>query len=368
MTALDKLTKARAGLILDMPFFGALALRLTLREAAGLPTAATDGRQLKYNPTFVNALSLTETKGLVAHEIMHCASHHHLRRDGRDVKRWNVACDHAINSILTKAGVTLPKGALNDPAFAGMSAEAIYSRVADQQGSSNDPGGCGGIEDATNSEGKPAGEAEIQRQTAEWKIASAQAAQTARAMGAMPAELDRLVKEIVEAKIDWRETLRRFIQQTARNDYRWSPPNRRHVHAGLYLPSLRSETIGDIVVAVDTSGSINANVLAQFAGEVNAILEEYDTVCEVIYCDARVQAVETFCREDLPFVLHARGGGGTDFRPAFKYVDDRANTPACLVYLTDMEGTFPAGEPAYPILWVSTSTVDRAPFGEVVKI
>jgi len=369
MNANDKLVKARAGLILDMPFFGALALRLTLVENAGIPTAATDGRQLAYNPAFIDKLSLAEVKGVLAHEVMHCANQHHLRRDARDAKRWNQACDHAINAILEKSGVTLPAGRLNDPVFAGMSAEAIYPRIPEASGGgSSDPGGCGEIMDASGDDGKPLGEAETARQAAEWKIATAQAAQAARSMGALPGELDRLVKEIVEAKVDWRETLRRFVQQAAKGDYSWSQPNRRHVHAGVFLPSLRSQTIGEIVVAVDTSGSIDGDTLKQFAGEVNSILEEYDTTCAVVYCDSRVHRVDEYTRNDLPLSLNTVGGGGTDFRPAFAAADGRQTPPACMVYLTDMEGTFPAAEPGYPVLWVITSRIDSAPFGEVVKI
>lgn len=370
MNALDKLTKARAGLVLDMPFFGALALRLMLKEDVGCPTAWTDGRWLGYNPEFIAGLSLAETKGLVAHEVMHCAMHHQLRRDGREPRKWNTAGDYAINAILDKSKVTLPKGRLLDTAFDSMSAEAIYSKLPDQpDGGSGDPGGCGEVRDATDADGKPAGEAEVQQQTADWKIATAQAAQQARNMGQMPAELDRLVKEIVDAKVDWRETLRRFVQQAmSKDDYRWSPPNRRHVHNGLYLPSLRGDALPPIVVAVDTSGSIDQDTLAQFAGELTSILESYNTECGVIYCDAVVQGIENYTRDDLPVVLDAKGGGGTDFRPPFELLAAEGNAPACVVYLTDMQGTFPDSEPAWPVLWVNTGPEVAAPFGEVVKI
>ena len=371
MNALDKLTKARAGLILDMPFFGALALRLILKEDTGCPTAWTDGRTLGYSPEFVAGLSLAETKGLLAHEVMHCAMAHQTRRGSRDKKKWNVAADYAINGILDASKVTLPGGALIDSAFDGMSADAIFSRLPEPQkeeDGGNDPGGCGEIRDATDADGKKASPAEMERITSEWKIATNQAAQQAKAMGSMPAGLSRIVDEIVAAKVDWRETLRRFINAVAKDDYRWSPPNKRYVHAGIYLPSMRSEELKPIIVAVDTSGSIGADVLKQFAGEVNSILEEYNTECHVVYCDTNIQHTQTFSRNDLPLILEARGGGGTDFRPPFALVEAMGADPSCLVYLTDMEGTFPDNEPDYPVLWVNIGCEATAPFGEVVKI
>lgn len=377
MNAANKLVKARTGLILDMPFFGALALRLTLVENADIKTMRTDGSVIEYNPAFVDALSLGEVKGVIAHEVMHCACGHHLRRGARAVKKWNHAADYAINGILNKSQAQLPKGALLDPRFDDMSAEAIYARLPDESGDGSSTGGqqgadtgdgIGDVVDAKNADGKPLSEAEAEQQAAEWKIAVAQSAQQARGMGAMPAALDRLVKEIVEARVDWRETLRRFVQQAARNDYRWTPPNRRHVHAGLFLPSLRGEQLPPVIVAVDTSGSIGRQELDQFAGELTSILEEYATECHVIYCDAAVQAIDVFKKEDLPVRLNAKGGGGTDFRPVFTWATMQDFQPCCIVYLTDMQGMFPDAEPAWPTLWVSTSAVDKAPFGEVVRI
>ena len=376
MNAIEKLTKARAGLILDMPFFGALSLRLTLKADNTCKTAWTDGRALGYNEEFINKLTLAETKGLIAHEVMHCAMQHHTRREQREHKRWNKAADYAINEILVSSKVSLPAGALLDHSYDGLSSEAIYSRLADEptndpadDGNSSDPGGCGEVRDAKGDDGKPAGEAEMAREAADWKIATQQAATQAKAMGALPGELGRMIEEVVAAKVDWRETLCRFIQQTAKNNYTWSPPNRRHIYNGLYLPSMRSEELPPIVVAVDTSGSIGQVELDQFAAEMTSILQEYNTTCEVVYCDSEIGHTQTFTRDELPLNLEAKGGGGTDFRPPFIYVEEFFYPqPSCLVYLTDMEGRFPDAEPGYPVLWVSTSSIDKAPFGEVVKI
>lgn len=369
MNAADKLIKARTGLVLDMPFFGALALRLSLHRNDGQPTMRTDGSIVQYNEKFVDDLSLGDVKGVLCHEVLHCASGHHLRMGSRNAKKWNRACDYVVNGILDAAKIQLPKSGLLDHKYDGLSADAVYAQLPDESGDGNADGEGAGMGDVVTPKNgdQPLNEAEVEQQLADWKVAVAQAAQQARNMGQLPAALDRFADEVVAARVDWRETLRRFIQQNARNDYRWTPPNRRHVHAGLYLPSLRGEELPPIAGGFDTSGSTQG-YYEQFAGEMTSILEEYDTEFHAAYCDAKVQNVEVFTREDLPLQLHPRGGGGTDFRPVFDWIAEQDWQPCCLVYLTDMHGIFPDKAPDYPVLWVSTSAVDTAPFGEVVKI
>lgn len=127
-TTARKLTKARVQLILSQAFFGTLCLRLKLIPG-NLPTMATDGVRIIYNPAFVDQLTPAELEGTLAHEILHCALGHHCRRGERDPQLWNEAADLAINPILIANGFTLPAGALIDAAFANLSAEEIYARL-----------------------------------------------------------------------------------------------------------------------------------------------------------------------------------------------------------------------------------------------
>jgi predicted metal-dependent peptidase len=365
MKVRDRITKARAGLVLDQPFFGSLALRLGVVEDSGCETAWTDGQTLGFNPGFIDGLSLDETKGLLAHEVMHLAAAHQSRRGGRDAGRWNMACDYAINGLLEESGFWLPAGRLRDKRFDGLSADVIYAQLPDAPGNSagGDPGGCGEVRDASVDVGEAGGSEQ------DWKVAVAQAAQQARAMGKLPAGVARMVEEMLQPKVEWREVLRRFVRTAAWNDYQWTPPNRRFVHLGLYLPSLRSEELSEIVVAVDTSGSIDGSMLDQFAGELSGILEDFETTIFVLYADAAVAGCETLTREDLPLRLHPAGGGGTDFRPAFRWVEEQGKTPACLVYLTDLDGAFPEEEPSYPVLWARIGGEgEEPPFGEVLEV
>jgi predicted metal-dependent peptidase len=376
----SKISKARAGLVLDQPFFGALALRLGLREDPAAPTAWTDGQTLGYNPDFIEGLSLEEVKGLLAHEVMHVACAHHARRQEREPRKWNMAGDYAVNDLLLASGFKLPAGGLTGYG-ADESAESIYNKLPDPppsggqgngQGEGNgnsDPGGCGEVRDAPAPDGGNPSPGDLARAEADAKVAVAQAAQAAKACGKLPAGLARLVEELLEPHVPWREVLRRFIDQAARNDYTWTRPSRRYLASGMYLPALYSEEMRPVAVAIDTSGSINQGELSQFAAELSAILAETRAAATVIYCDSEVSGVEEFDTDALPLDLHPKGGGGTDFRPPFAEVDRRALQPSCLIYLTDGEcASFPEA-PEYPVLWAITSKRKFSPpFGEVVEV
>lgn len=373
MNAKEKITKARAGLILDMPFFGSLSLRLQVKEDETCKTAYTDGRILGFNPSFIDGLPLEQVKGLICHEVMHCACSHHTRRANRDAKKWNIAADYAINQILVDSNVSLPSGRLLDPTYKDMSADEIYSRLPKEEDQNdnpdNDPGNCGEIRDAQNDAGNPASQSEMNQSEQDWKIALTQANQQAKAMGKLPGGIARLVESLVEPIVDWREILRRFVDKIAKNDYSWSRPNRRFIGQGLYLPSLHSEQIGPIVVACDTSGSVDDEMINQFAAELTSILQDYKTECTVIYCDSAIQGIETFTQDDLPLKLNAKGGGGTNFNPPFEYIAENNIIPSCMIYLTDMAGRFPDNPPDYPVLWgMIEAWTTEAPFGECVKI
>jgi len=456
--------------VFDAPFFGALALRLQFIPDPSRQTATVDGKTLRYNPLFIDSLSDPQLRGLLAHEVLHCAAGHCWRRDGRDFSRWNLACDKAINHHVIAAGFTLPEGAI--PGEDG-SAEEFYGRMApgpqedhprhgsaegdqqdeqdqqdqsqpsedqddqqddedspqdessdqdseqdsedddgsdqdpsqdgdsepgddsdqdsdqddgqgdgsaqdDNSGQSNDPdqdsgqgngqsnqpqedpGGCGGVMDAPEDD---PGDTEE-----EWKVATVQAAMAAKAYGDLPGIAARLLEAYTRPPVDWRTVLADFITRTARNDYDSSHPNRRHLQRGILLPGLRSNELPEVIIAVDTSGSIGPDTLAMFAGAVSDVLAAYPTTVHVLSVDAEVHSAVEYRTEDLPIVLdNLSGGGGTDFRPAFTWADQQGITPACLIYLTDLYGSFPDIAPDYPVLWVST-TGERAPFGETLNL
>jgi predicted metal-dependent peptidase len=367
---LAQLHKARTGLILDQSFWGTLALRLRLVEDTTVRTFCTDGAVIRYNPTYAQSLTLAKTKGVLGHEVGHCVFGHIWRADGRDLPTWNKACDYVLNAILVKAGFDLPDGALLDTAYDGLSAEGVYTTLSQQP---KDPDG-GNDGDGTD----PCGDfvpgagpdsAEMKEMAADWKVATIQAAAVAKGMGDLPGDLARLIDAALVPRIDWREILRQWMCDHARNDYSWARPNRRHIANGLYLPSLDSPSIERLTVLVDTSRS-TAKFLPQFGAELNGILDSFESVTvDVVYCDTKVQGEVTFTPDARPVVFDVPGGGDTDLRPAFDHIAAADVAPSVLVVLTDLEvfGRFPAA-PEYPVLWITADPSNTAPFGVVAPI
>src|SRR6266540_2235670 len=302
-----RLKQGRTKLLLDFPFFGVLILRLKDIETPSIDTMATDGVSLFYNPEFVAKLTPPELLGCLAHEVMHPALQHHTRRRNRSAKRWNVACDFAINPLIRDANLALPAGALYDPAFRNLSAERIYNLIAEDKddsvggsgdGSTNsgsgDPsaqgdekgtavhkvpatdGGFGQVIDAPNpdKEGAPATSDQIEKQRMSWTGAVEQAEVVARMAGKAPGGVRRAMEAADRATVDWRAALRNSFAAAIPEDYSWSSPNRRHIGSGLYLPSIRKDGVGEIVVGVDCSGSINRRQLGLFQDELNSIISE----------------------------------------------------------------------------------------------
>ncbi len=380
MNAEEKLIKSRIDLIFDHPFFGMLALKLKITEAEWAQTACTDGRHIYYNSKFIDSLQIPEIVGLMAHEVLHCSNGHTWRKDSREHNKWNIACDFAINDILLGTGFKLPQGALHDPKWNGLSPEEIYNKLPkdgkgkgkdkesnesgnnqgpDKGQNGSDPGGCGGVIQA------PQSQAEKDDLRAEWKSAVAAAVQMCKQRGNIPGNLLLQIKDILDPPLPWYVLLRDFVETSAKNDYNWSRPNRRYLNAGFILPSLYSEELNGIVIAIDTSGS-TYHVLDRFANEACAVLESYRTTITVIYCDYSIQDVKEYSSDELPFKLEMKGGGGTSFKPVFEYIDKNGIEPTCLIFLTDLEGWFPEKEPAYPVLWV-TPNDQQAPFGKTIK-
>jgi predicted metal-dependent peptidase len=181
--------------------------------------------------------------------------------------------------------------------------------------------------------------------------------------------LARAVEEILRPAVPWPEVLREFLTRSARNDYRWNRPNRRFVARGVYLPSLAGESLGEVVVAVDTSGSIGQEELDRFAAEVQGILDAYEVHLTILYHDTSVTSVEEWSPTDGPIKLRPVGGGGTSLRCVFKWLDEQGFDPTCLVCLTDLYTSFPPERPPYPVLWsVVGGCCTQPPFGQYLTI
>jgi predicted metal-dependent peptidase len=434
--AAKRVMRARVRLLLSNGFFGTLATRLQYLPDWSQPTAWINGQVLGYNPAYVCALEPPEVEGLLAHEVMHVVLGHVWRRGERDHQRWNMAADFAIDPLLVAANLDVPDATVDPqydglaaehiyalreppemPPGPGKSepqdGEGEEGGSAPQDGEGEpqegDEGeGEGEPQEGDGGDGEPSdegsgdggggkpeedeGEGESDQdwsgatkgevrdapnpdqaaeQEAEWKVATVQAAKAARNRGQAPGWMQGLITEMLAPKVNWVAELRQFMQQVARADYSWRQPSPRYTE--VYLPRLRSETMPPVVVALDTSGSMwDQHTLATLSAELGAILGEVKPErIDVLYVDAAVAHVQTYePGDDLKF--EPRGGGGTDFRPVFDWVEQQDEQPACVIYLTDLAGFFPDEAPPYPVLWgVVTDArypAGEPPFGDVLPI
>ncbi|CAB4158522.1 vWFA domain containing protein [uncultured Caudovirales phage] len=374
MSLIDRLSKARIALILDIPFFGALSFKLQNVIDNSIPTACTDGLCIRFNEDYCATLNDAELVGLLVEEIGHCAFEHLWRMGTRDKERWNVACDQVLWNMIAELSQTSRRVALSADCvirseYIGLSAEEIYHLLPQQRRNSPPRGEF--TQPGSQPNGKdPQTNAEELR--AEW-VSNVQAIATAERMkkrGQLPGWLDTLVQSTLQPRIPWVEVLREFANVAARDDFSTARPNRRYLQSGFILPSLYSERVGPIIVAIDTSGSINMTILQEMLTELQSILDSgKPQSITLIDCDSRIHQIRDFTPGDNITDFKVKGGGGTSFRPVFTHIADEAQEPACLIYLTDMDGSFPQIEPHYPTLWISYGhPAQHAPFGRTIHV
>lgn len=400
------ISKARSQLVLNQRFIAALLSRIKIKQSDWVSTMATDGNYIYYNEAFVSheKMSVEKIKGVLFHEILHVVLQHHTRRGVRNPIKWNIAADYVINPYVRDAGLELPEGALFNDKYEGKSVEAVYNLLPDERdnggggGEGNGDGNgkqggddngnnqgdgwnFGGVldypgEDKESKDGKPRKGAmtdvEIKEQEIIWKSAVQQAAQVAKVQGSMPAGMERLLDELFEPKINWREVMASFVTKNAKNDYNWLRPNKRYVGRGYYLPTLHSPEIGIGALLFDTSGSMGEKELVEVASEIQAALSAYGGEFRIIYVDATVAGYDDVTQHDIPISKHIniRGGGGTDFRPGFEWMEENDFIPDFAIYYTDGYcSSFPE-QPDFPVLWVLNEKNDmfEAPFGETLVI
>lgn len=356
MDATTRITKVRTKFLLKQPFFGHLGLKLLLKESTELPTMATDGYHLAFNSEFVDTLDDEELQGVLAHEILHCAFLHHTRRGNRDPKRWNVAADLAINLLLIdEFGFTLPKDRLYDKQYTKLSAEEIYNRLPIDQEMPD----WGTFSDCEESPEKGT----IAEQEGDWIIATKCAAESAKAIGQVSGTITGLI-DAAQARVNWKEQLQRIMCGHAATNYNWYPPHQQYLQRKLHVPTLSEPSLGRLVFAIDTSGSVSNAELAMFIGELQHVIGNlHFEQITVIQCDTNIKNVEVLeSTDDLPCDVYGRGG--TEFKPVFDYCNEHGTD--ALIYFTDMEAHFP-DEPSYPVFWARTRNHD-APYGEHIDV
>jgi predicted metal-dependent peptidase len=411
---MKKIQIAMTKLLLNQPFFASLALHLKRVEDTTIPTAATDSVVLKFNPDFIDSISQEETIGLIAHEVLHVAMLHPFRRNNRNHRVWNMACDYAVNPIITSNGLTIPEGGLQSDEFKDMSAEEIYEKLIDKYGepekvpeftsigdvedyqpgssgeanSSKDTDDDSDEDENTSSSSSEDGKSKEEQEAATKSAANAdkeqgnedqgsapnsgdysltakeqeenckvqvnKAAAAAKSRKTIPAGMKRQLDSINEEKLSWKEILARFITENSKNDYRWKSPNKRYLYTDLYLPSLEAPKLGTIGIACDTSGSVQFEEVKQYISEVKSIAFNFKgTQLEVVYFDTKVYGPDII--NGMNDDINPKGGGGTDFVPPLEHFMDNEggfDHKAIIVFTDGMCYSFPEEEPDIPVLWV----------------
>ena len=353
----EKLITARVGLLLKASFFGNLATRLKLINAdEWCPTAATDGRNFYYNSRFIQMLRPKEIEFLFGHEVLHCVYDHFGRRGERQPKVWNIANDFCVNADLKKHNVgefitSVP--CLYDEKYKDMSSEAIYdelmknakkinlddllSKLLDEH--MDGEGGGDGEEVDGSGKGRPQlSEEEKQQIRDEIKEAVLAAASTVDGAGNLPAGVKRLIEDLTEPKMNWRELLRMNLESTIKTDYTWMRTGRKGWHMDAIMPGRKNDEMIDIAIAIDASGSIDETMLREFLSEIQSIMDSFPSYkIHVVTFDTNCYNPQVYDSENLDSICdyEISGGGGTDFDCVYEYFKQEEIVPRRLVMFTD---------------------------------
>ena len=361
--ARERLVTARVGLLLRHSFFGNLATRLQLINAdEWCSTAATDGKRFYYNSRFITKLKTKEVEFLVGHEVLHVVYDHMGRRGSRDPQIWNIADDYAVNADLKRHKVgefitSVP--CLYESKYDGMAAEAIYDDLMtniqkisieelidkmlddhmDGDGDDSDDGMESDCDGNGSGKGKrPKMSAEEREQARqEMKQAILQAAQSAEA-GTVPKGVERLIKDVTNPVMPWRELIQTNLTSAIRTDYSWMRPSRRGWHMDAVMPGMTPGEEIDVVVALDMSGSISDRQAKAFLGEIAGMMDAFDGYKVHVFCfDTEIYNPQNFNSENMETIdeYEPQGGGGTDFDAIFEYLKEIGNVPKRLIVFTD---------------------------------
>lgn len=401
-SAEEKMKSALTGLRMNAPFFSVEMLQKPCELSWEVSTARTNGKKKQFGVDWVLTNRTKIVESGMAHEVGHDKFLHHLRRGNRDFVTWNEAGDYVVNWWLLQAGFEIGEGWLLDSRFADMSVTKVYDILwaekqaskrqspqdqqqtpgdgqgtPDQQGNQQGdqqpaPKYFGEVVDMPSSKGesfKPT-EDEVKQAEAQEVMTATMAVNAAKRAGKLPWNIDRMVTIMKHGKLSWVEAIAGWATTISHDDYSWKRPNPRYVPHNVYLPSLYTEKVDNIVCIVDTSISIDQKQLAEMVKDIHSLMSTFHIeTLTVIYVDTDVQRVEEWSvSEDCH--PQPKGGGGTDFRPGFEYIESNDLQPTGIIYLTDGQcSRFPRQEPDCPLCWVIFDGYlenFRPPFGTVV--
>lgn len=389
-----KVKQARVKLLLGQPFFGTLIMHLPLvdaTDAGWCPTAAVDGKNIYYNRDFFKTLSVDEIQFVLCHEVLHVAYDHFGRRSHRDPSWWNMANDYVINATLMNEGIgsmpmkpvtssdgkggTSQRVGLYNKKYEGWTSEAVYDDLEKRKAKKEltlDVHLEAGKDGKNSQNGIPIdiSEEDLKAIRDAMKANILNAATAAMSAGKMPASLRRIVDDLVEPKINWKDLIKQSVQSCLTDDFTWMRPNRKHMYSGIFLPTLDKDETVEVEVAIDMSGSITDRMGKDFISEIYGIMQQYaDFKLGVLTFDTAVYNHQTFTKTNMDELLNYNivGGGGTDFSCFWNYWRDNLIVPKLALVFTD---GFPFGtwgpESYCDTLWIITEgarTKVKPPFG-----
>lgn len=350
-------------------FFSALLANLRVQITDKVPTAATDGVSIKYNPDFVNQQTTSKVVGLNLHEVYHVVYQDMFR--GKDLNLdpvlWNISCDHRINLYILNMGYEIPEGGCADPKFKGMSAMQIYNYLIEDPPPQSDQDqtmldldieGAGDPDDPDNEKANRV------------KTNILKAAQQAEMMGepgSIPSDVLRMIEEMVEPKLPWQQILAKFITEYAKDDFSWSRPNRRYAASGMYLPHAKSNRLKRIVAGGDVSGSMDETMLSEWCSELRYIWQYLKPISmRIMSFDTEVHDDYELKQFDTMEDMELHGGGGTEIGPFFDAL--REDQPELALIFTD--GWFHMPDHTgitTDLIWVIFDNIDfDPPIGRVI--
>ena len=351
--------KAKIGLMAkpDTAFFTTIVFSLKLIWDWGIPTAATNGSSIRFNPEFFMSLSPDERIFLLVHEAMHVALLHMTRLASRDHGKWNKACDHYINLLLLERGFKMPRNGLADPKYRGLSSDEIYTLLPDPP--PNEP-----IDMDLE---VPQGTSEdLSNEVEEILIRAAmQSKLQGDGAGTIPGDIEIFLQKLLNPKLPWQRILQKYIQNLSKHDYSWRKPNRRFL-PNHYLPSMFSEKLMDIAIAVDASGSVSDDDFKLFVSETHGILKmmKPDKIT-LIQFDRNIKSVDSISNiRDLMNVKFI-GRGSTSIEPVMNWADK--HKPKLLLVFTDGEFNFYNTDyKTNTVFLIHNNPQFKSPYGKVI--
>lgn len=356
-----RIEQIKAALLIEQPYFGSVAAAQKPKLNEDIPTYASTPEYFEYNDDFIECLSDEELSFLLTNSAMHQALGYENRKEGRMQWLWTMAQDYAINCLLVNNGLEMPDGLLYDERFDGLSTEAVYKILEDEID-----------EDKHTPKEVENIRYEKMPDTNEYdqdpiEDIHEQLLNKAKIQGDIPLGLEILVPSLYEGKISWRDELYTVIENAVKFDYQLLPPNKRYLSLGFALPAL-SGTKVKLVIVIDSSGSIDAKLLAQFLAEVESIMNSFENFeIDLLIADAKVHEHHIlYPGDDIEYSV--KGGGGTNFEETFNYVDENIDGVTLFLYFTDGLGKMPKDEPMYDIVWVVPNLDKEFNYGRVISL